>query len=243
MTRTVADNAMLLNLIAGHDAADDTSASLPVPDYTRALPRGARGMRVGIPKPAEFDGYHGDVMRAFHDTLDVFRTLGANVFEVDLPATAGVIDDVQQIVRIAEAASYHEPFLAAKADQYGLTSVRRDVEAGSLIPAVQYLRAQKVRAKFTHELAATFSSLDVFLTPGMPAPAGEQADVRQPFRRMFNVCGFPALVLPMGFSTSPAGLPLGLQIAAKPFDEETIYAAAQAFESATEWHSRRAPLV
>src|SRR5437867_9089779 len=152
---------------------------------------------------------------------------------------AQTADDVQQIMRIAEAASYHEPFLATKADRYGLTSVRRDVEAGSLVTAVQYLRAQKVRAAFTRELAATFGAIDVFLTPGMPAPAGERIDVRQPFRRMFNACGFPALVLPMGFSTSPAGLPLALQIAAKPFDEETIYAAAQAFESATEWHSRR----
>ncbi|PYQ95853.1 MAG: Asp-tRNA(Asn)/Glu-tRNA(Gln) amidotransferase GatCAB subunit A [Acidobacteria bacterium] len=209
MTRTVADNATLLNVIAGHDAADDTSAPLPVPDYTRALRRGVRGMRVGVPKPAQFDDYHADVMRAFHDAL---------------------------------AASYHEPFLATRADRYGLTSVRRDVEAGSLIPAVQYLRAQKVRATFTHQLSDTFSRLDVFLTPGMPAPAGERIDVRQPFRRMFNACGFPALVLPMGFSTSPAGLPLGLQIAAKPFDEEAIYAAAQAFESATEWHSRRPAL-
>jgi len=242
MTRTVADNAMLLTIIAGHDAADDTSASLPVPDYTRALRRGVRGMRVGVPKRAQFDGYHADVMRAFHDALDVFRKLGASVFDVDLPATADVVDDVQQIVRIAEAASYHEPFLASKADRYGLTNVRRDVEAGSLIPAVQYLRAQKVRARFTNELSDTFSRLDVFLTPGMPAPAGEPIDVRQPFRRMFNACGFPAMVLPMGFSTSPAGLPLGLQIAAKPFDEETIYAAAQAFETATEWHSRRPPL-
>ena len=242
MTRTVADNATLLNVIAGHDAADDTSAPLPVPDYTRALRRGVRGMRVGVPKPAQFDDYHADVMRAFHDALDVFRRLGASVFDVDLPATAEVVDDVQQIVRIAEAASYHEPFLATKADRYGLTSVRRDVEAGSLIPAVQYLRAQKVRATFTHQLSDTFSRLDVFLTPGMPAPAGERIDVRQPFRRMFNACGFPALVLPMGFSTSPAGLPLGLQIAAKPFDEEAIYAAAQAFESATEWHSRRPAL-
>src|SRR2546423_4813964 len=210
MTRPVADNATLLNIIAGHDIADDTSSPLPVPDYTRALQRGVRGMRVGIPKPAELDGYHGDVMRAFHDALDLFRKLGANVFEVDLPPTSDVIDDVQQIVRIAEAASYHEPFLAAKADQYGLTSVRRDVEAGSLVPAVQYLPAQKVRAKFTNELASTFSRLDVFLTPGMPAPAGEPVEARQPFRRMVNVCGFPALLLPMGFSPSPAGLPLGL---------------------------------
>jgi aspartyl-tRNA(Asn)/glutamyl-tRNA(Gln) amidotransferase subunit A len=242
MTRTVADNAALLNIIAGHDPADETSASLPVPDYTRALRRGVRNMRVGIPKPAQFDGYHADVMAAFHAALDVFRRLGATVVEVDLPLTADVVDDVQQIVRIAEAASYHEPFLATKADRYGLTSVRRDVEAGSLIPAVQYLRAQKVRARFTRELSNTFSAIDVFLTPGMPAPAGERIDVKQPFRRMFNVCGFPALVLPMGFSTSPQGLPLGLQIAAKPFDEGTIYAAAQAFEAATEWHAKRPPL-
>jgi aspartyl-tRNA(Asn)/glutamyl-tRNA(Gln) amidotransferase subunit A len=242
MTRTVADNAMLLNVIAGHDAADDTSAALPVPDYTRALRRGARGLRVGIPKPAQFDGYHADVMRAFEDALGTFRKLGAMIVDVDLPSTADVIDDVQQIVRIAEAASYHEPFLATKADRYGLTGVRRDVEAGSLVTAVQYLRAQKVRAAFTRELSAIFGTLDVLLTPGMPAPAGERMDVRQPFRRMFNVCGFPALVLPMGFSTSPAGLPLGLQVAAKPFDEETIYAAAQAFESATDWHSRRPSL-
>ena len=242
MTRTVADNAVLLNVIAGHDPADDTSSSLPVPDFTRALRRDVRGMRVGVPKPVQLDGYHGDVLRAFADALGVFRRLGATVFEIDLPDTAEVVDDVQQIVRIAEAASYHEPFLVTRADRYGLTSVRRDVEAGSLITAVQYLRAQKVRAKFTNDLAQVFSRLDVFLTPGMPAPAGERIDVKQPFRRMFNVCGFPALVLPMGLSTSPEGLPLGLQIAAKPFDEEAIYAAAQAFESATEWHSARPPL-
>ena len=243
MTRTVADNAVLLNVMAGHDPADDTSSELPVPDYTRALRRGVRGLRVGIPKPAQFDGYHRDVLRAFDASLGVFRKLGATLVDIDLPPTSDVIDDVQQIVRIAEAASYHEPFLTAKAERYATTTtVRRDVEAGSLVTAVQYLRAQKVRATFTKALSETFRALDVFLTPGMPAPAGEPLDVRQPFRRMFNACGFPAIVLPMGFSTSPDGLPLGLQIAAKPFDEETIYAAAQAFESATQWHLRRPPL-
>ena len=242
MTRTVADNAMLLNVMAGSDPADDSSSELPVPDYTRALQRGVRGLRIGIPRPPQFEGYHPDVMRAFASALEVYRRLGAHVSEVDLPPTADLIDDVQQIVRIAEAASYHEPFLTTKADRYGQTSVRRDVEAGSLITAVQYLRALKVRAKFTAELSQTFRGLDVFVTPGMPAPAGERMDVKQPFRRMFNTCGFPALVLPMGFSASPAGLPLGLQIAAKPFDEETIYAAARAYESATEWHTRRPPL-
>lgn len=240
MSRTVADNAILLTAIAGHDPADDTSSLQPVPDFTRALRRGVRGLRVGIPKPALFDGYHGDVMRAFEESLNVFRRLGATIVEIDLPATSGVIDDVQQIVRIAEAASYHEPFLATNANRYATTTtVRRDVEAGSLITAVQYLRAQRVRARFVQDLTAVFRTLDVFVTPGMPAPAGEPVNVKQPFRRMFNACGFPALVLPNGFSATPPGLPIGLQIAAKPFDEEAIYAAAQALESATEWHTRR----
>jgi aspartyl-tRNA(Asn)/glutamyl-tRNA(Gln) amidotransferase subunit A len=244
MTRTVADNATLLNAMAGHDPADDTSSDAPLPDFTRALGRGVRGLRIGVPKPAEVTGYHADVIRAFEASLGVFRKLGAVVREVDLPASSDVIDDVQQIVRIAEAAAYHEPFLTSQADRYAkTTTVRRDVEAGSLVTAVQYLRAQRVRARFVHDLTALFATFDVFLTPGMPAPAGEPIDVKQPFRRMFNVCGFPALVLPMGFSTAPTGLPLGLQIAAKPFGEETIYAAAQAFESSTEWHTRRPPLI
>ena len=93
-----------------------------------------------------------------------------------MPPTLAAIDDVQTIVRIAEAASYHEPFLAAKAERYGKTNVRRDVEAGSLITAVQYLRAQKVRAKFVREFTALFNTFDVFLTPGFPAPAGEPSE-------------------------------------------------------------------
>jgi aspartyl-tRNA(Asn)/glutamyl-tRNA(Gln) amidotransferase subunit A len=240
MARTVADNAMLLNVIAGADPADETSSALPVPDYTRALRRGVRGLRIGVPKPAQFDGYHRDVMRAYDEALAVFRKLGARIAEVGMPETSDTIDDVQQIVRIAEAASYHEQFLATKADRYTTkTTVRRDLESGSLITAVQYLRAQKVRARFVRELSALFQTFDVFVTPGMAVPAGEPENVKQPFRRMFNACGFPALVLPNGFSTMPAGLPIALQIAAKPFDEEMIYRAAQAFESATDWHLKR----
>lgn len=232
MSRSVADNALLLNTLAGHDPRDRSSSPMPVPDYTAALTRGVRGMRIGIPKPAMFDGYHPDVMRAYRDALDVFRTQGARTVEVDMPPTLDAADDVQTIVRITEAAAYHRPWLASQADRYGRTNVRRDVEAGSLITAPQYLRAQQVRARFVEEFRTLFETFDVFMTPGMPAPAGEPANVRQPFRRIFNVCGFPALVLPSGLSTHPPGLPLSLQIAAKPFAEETIYAAAAVFENA-----------
>jgi aspartyl-tRNA(Asn)/glutamyl-tRNA(Gln) amidotransferase subunit A len=239
MTRSVADNALMLNIIAGHDPEDDSSAAVPVPDYVRALSRGVRGMRMGIPRPRLIADYHPDCLRAFDEALAVFRKFGATTLEVDMPPTLEAIDDVQTIVRIAEAASYHEPFLAAKPERYGKTNVRRDVEAGSLITAMQYLRAQKVRAKFVKEFAALFNTFDLFLTPGFPAPAGEPSEARQPFRRVFNVCGFPALSQPAGFSTTPPGLPLALQISAKPWAEETIYAAAAAFESATSWHLQR----
>jgi aspartyl-tRNA(Asn)/glutamyl-tRNA(Gln) amidotransferase subunit A len=242
MTRTVYDNALLLNLIAGHDPLDASSSAQPVPDYTRATGRGVRGMRIGMPKPAWLEDYHKDVKRAFDEALGVFRKLGAMITAVDMPPTLAAIDDVQTIVRIAEAASYHESFLADHAARYGKTNVRRDVEAGSLITATQYLRAQKVRARFVNEFAALFGTFDVFLTPGFPAPAGEPDTVRQPFRRVFNVCGFPALVLPCGLSTAPAGLPISLQIAARPFGEEAIYSAAAALETATAWHLRRPSL-
>jgi aspartyl-tRNA(Asn)/glutamyl-tRNA(Gln) amidotransferase subunit A len=239
MTRTVADNAAMLSVMAGRDPNDDTSADLPVPDYGRALSRGVRGLRVGIPPPPLFDGYHPDVVGAYRVALDVFRKLGATVLEVQMPPTLKVIDDTQSVIRICEAASYHEGFLAKSADRYGETNVRRDVEAGALLTAVQYLRAQKVRKKFIAEMTTLFDTFDVFMTPGMPAPAGEPAPAPQPFRRMFNVCGFPALVLPCGFSTTPPGLPLALQIASRPWQEETIYAAAAAYERATGWHKER----
>jgi aspartyl-tRNA(Asn)/glutamyl-tRNA(Gln) amidotransferase subunit A len=115
---------------------------------------------------------------------------------------------------------------------------------GALIPAVEYLRAQKLRKIFLKEVHEMFRSLDVFITPGRPAPAGEplQFRVRQDFAKMFNCSGFPALALPAGFSTSPPGLPVGLQIAAKPFEEEIIYRAAFAYESETDWHERRPSL-
>jgi aspartyl-tRNA(Asn)/glutamyl-tRNA(Gln) amidotransferase subunit A len=242
MSRTVGDNALLLNALAGHDPLDDSSSEQPVPDYTRALTRGVRGMRMGIPKRDVIDDYHADALAAFDQALRVFRKLGATIVEVDMPATLSAIDDVQTIVRIAEAASYHESFLTSKAERYGKTNVRRDVEAGSLITATQYLRAQKVRGQFVRAFTDLFGTFDVFLTPGFPAPAGEPADARQPFRRVFNVCGFPALVQPAGLSISPAGLPLSLQIAARPFAEESIYAAAAAFEGATSWHLKRPAL-
>jgi aspartyl-tRNA(Asn)/glutamyl-tRNA(Gln) amidotransferase subunit A len=162
-----------------------------------------------------------------------------------MPSTLQAMDSGQRVIRICEAGSYHEYHLAHHADRYGASSrPRSEAEVGALIPAVEYLRAQKLRKIFLKESHEMFRSLDVFITPGRPAPAGEplQFRVRQDFAKMFNCNGFPALALPAGFSTSPPGLPVGLQIAAKPFEEEIIYRAAFAFESETSWHLRRPSL-
>jgi aspartyl-tRNA(Asn)/glutamyl-tRNA(Gln) amidotransferase subunit A len=241
MTRTVEDNALLLNVIAGYDPEDWATAQVPVPDYTRSLRRGVRGMRVGIPRRSMIEGFHPDGLRAFADALTVLQKLGARVLEVDLPDTLPLMGDAHNIIRICEAASYHEPFLAAKADLYGPTNVRRDVEAGALITAGQYLRAQKMRKVFIKQMLTLFSDFDLMVTPET-APAGEQSKARLNPHSPFNDCGFPGMAVPAGFSTSPPGLPLSIQIVGKPFAEEMVYAAGYAYEQQMQWHLRRPSL-
>jgi aspartyl-tRNA(Asn)/glutamyl-tRNA(Gln) amidotransferase subunit A len=241
MTRTVEDNALMLNVLAGYDPSDTASGDVPVPDYTKALRRGVRGMRVGIPKRPLIDGFHPDELRAFEESLKVFQTLGARVTEVELPPTMSVMGDAHNIIRICEAASYHEHFLATRADLYGKTDVRRDVEAGSLITAVQYLRAQKMRRIFLRQMLETFSSLDLLVTPET-VPAGEQSRAKLNPHYPFNDSGFPGMAVPAGFSTSPPGLPLSVQLVGKPYDEETVYAAGFAYESETRWDERKPTL-
>jgi len=242
MTRSVEDNALMLNVLAGHDPLDDYTVDVDIPDYTRGLRGGVRGLRIGIPTGSLIDDFHPECRRAFEEALEVYRKLGARVAEVEMPSTLQAMDSGQRVIRICEAGSYHEYHLAHHADRYGASSrPRSEAEVGALIPAVEYLRAQKLRKIFLKESHEMFRSLDVFITPGRPAPAGEplQFRVRQDFAKMFNCNGFPALALPAGFSTSPPGLPVGLQIAAKPFEEEIIYRAAFVYESETSWHLKR----
>ncbi|MBI2820982.1 MAG: aspartyl/glutamyl-tRNA amidotransferase subunit A [Acidobacteria bacterium] len=245
MTRTVHDNALMLNVLAGHDPLDETTSEAPVPDYTRALKGGVRGMRIGIPRSSLVEDFHPDCRRALAEALEVFKKMGATVFDVEMPPTLDAMDEGHRIIRFSEAASYHEGFLARQADQYGRDSAgggfrpRIDAESGSLVTAVQYLRALKLRTVFIKQLDALFRTFDLFIAPGRPGPAGEQVRVKQDFARMFNVSGFPCLALPAGFSNSPPGLPVGLQIAARPFQEETIYRAAAAYEAQTRWDLKR----
>ncbi len=243
MTRSVEDNAMMLNALAGYDHMDETSSDAPVPDYTRALKRGIKGVRIGVPKNSWFEAFHPDVLKAYEEGIAIYGKLGAKVTEIELPPTMQVVDEVQRIIRISEAASYHEPFLTEHAEKYGKSNVRRDVEAGSLIPAVHYLRAQKVRKVFIKEMKELFRNIDILLTPGRPTPAGVPDKAKQNFSRMWNVSGFPAIAIPAGFTTAPAGLPVALQLGGRPFEEELLYSAAYAYEAQTRWWDKRKPAI
>jgi aspartyl-tRNA(Asn)/glutamyl-tRNA(Gln) amidotransferase subunit A len=238
MTRTVEDNAVLLNVLAGYDARDPGSANVPVPDYTRALGRGVAGLRVGIPEPHWLDRHHPEVLRAYEAALDVLRGLGANVQEVRLAPSWGVAGNAQRIIRISEATTYHRPYLLADPERYGYSNVRRDVEAGSLLTAQQYEQAQRVRRVFIEDCRQLFETIDVLATPGRPAPPGINLSEATNFDPAFNVNGFPQMAVPAGFSTDPAGLPLAIQLAAAPFQEETLYAVGQAYQQVTDWHTR-----
>jgi aspartyl-tRNA(Asn)/glutamyl-tRNA(Gln) amidotransferase subunit A len=247
MAKTVEDCAILLKVLAAYDPNDSYSANVPVPDYPRLLRRPVRGLRLGTPPAAILSEFHPDTQAAFREAVRVLEGLGARAQEVTLPPSFELAGDAQTIVRICDAAAYHRQYLKTRAEQYGpdnsglppVSQVRTTVEAGSLLTAAQYLKAQQFRRVFIQECLEMYAAFDFFLSPAMPAPAGETANPRITFRAEYDLNGFPAISVPCGFSASPPGLPIGLQISALPFRDAEVLALAYAYESATEWHRRK----
>ena len=243
IAKTVEDAALLLNGIAGHDPEDATSSRAPVPVYNARLRRGVRGWRIGVPERALIEGHSSEILRSYEEALGVFRAQGATVQEVALPSMFPAAYACQRIIRIVEAAAYHRHFLRSSADYGSASTVRRQVLAGSLLPAAVYQRAQQVRAAFIREMRALLADLDVMVTPGWETSGDPRGFPSSPLlSAMWNLCGFPAIVLPAGFTAGAPPRPLGIQIAGRPFEEETILTAAHTFEQATEWHLRKPEL-
>jgi aspartyl-tRNA(Asn)/glutamyl-tRNA(Gln) amidotransferase subunit A len=243
IAKTVEDAALLLNGIAGHDPEDATSSRARVPVYNARLRRGVRGWRIGVPERPLVEGQSAEVLAAYDAALDVFRARGATVQEVTLPPTFAAAYACQRIIRISEAAAYHRHFLRSGADYGSHSTVRRQVLAGSLLPSAVYQRAQQVRAAFIREMRAFFTEIDVMVTPGWETAGDPRGFASAPLlSAMWNLCGFPAIVLPAGFSSGMPSRPLAIQIAGRPFEEETILTAAHTFESSTDWHARKPDL-
>jgi aspartyl-tRNA(Asn)/glutamyl-tRNA(Gln) amidotransferase subunit A len=253
MTKTVADAAVMLRVIAGRDSKDPTSSSEPVPDYEAALASGIEGIRIGVPRSYFFEGANPEVERAVRAAIDLLGTLRARIVEVDLPH-AELAASAGWIVAMAEASAFHEKRLRETPELFD-PLVRERLETAKFTSATDYIKGLRVRTLLQNEMARVFESCDVMAVPGSPQLASKlddevaaRSDVKPgspspSFRGgntfLGNMTGLPAITIPCGFSKGPPALPIAIQFYGRAFDEATILRVANAYESATDWHVRR----
>lgn len=245
MARTVGDCAALLQAIAGHDTHDPTSAQVEVPDYGAALRQDLKGLRLGVPRGWFFQSMHPETAAAVEAALPVLRDLGAEVVDIEMK----LLDEAHaanMVICFAEGYSVHEQGLTQHGDLYG-TRLRRWILEGGLTSAADYIRCLRVRDLFVrHMREDVFSQVDALITPTSSAPAARFADyenrlISAPSQtRPGNMAGIPCLSLPCGFTAD--GLPIGLQVMGRWWEEETVLRIGHAYEQATPWHLRRPAL-
>jgi len=246
LTRTVEDAAIILQAIAGHDPEDGSSADEPVPDYRQSINGGVRGMRVGVPSEFFFDNLDPEVEGALKAAVQTLEGLGANVVEVSLPHI-GEIPGALTAMMLPEALAYHQKWMAQRPEDYG-EDVRYRLEMGATYLAVHYVQAQRLRQIAVDAWRRdVFSRVDLLATPTTPIPAAriDDGSLQTTFSLIrltnpINFLGVPAISVPCGFTE--AGLPVGLQLIGRWWDEGTVLRAAHAYEQATDWHKRRPPL-
>jgi aspartyl-tRNA(Asn)/glutamyl-tRNA(Gln) amidotransferase subunit A len=260
VARTVEDCAILLGSMAGFDPKDSTSADRPVPDFAAACRRGVAGLRIGVPREYRSEGMPAEIETLWRQGLDWLRDAGATIVDVSLPHTRYGLA-TYYIVAPAEASSnlarYDGVRFTSRSDGADLTSLYENTRAEGFGPEVKrrimigtyvlsagyydayYLRAQKVRALILKDFTDVFASVDALLTPTAPSAAfaqGEKMDdpitmyLNDVFTVPANMSGIPGLSVPAGLDAQ--GLPLGLQVLGRPFDEETVFAVGAALERA-----------
>jgi aspartyl-tRNA(Asn)/glutamyl-tRNA(Gln) amidotransferase subunit A len=244
MTWTVEDCAILLQAIAGYDPKDPASANRPIPDYRGALTGDIRGLRIGIVRHLYEDDITvaPEVRAALDEAYAVFRSLGATLEDVRIRPAA---DYYAVKITIAESEQYaiHEEELRTRPGDFGADFLGRALPA-VLYSGTDYVQAQRERRLMVAQMTPIYEKFDVLVTPTAPAPAPRLGTWRtisfwqnSSLTTPFNVTAGPALAQCMGFT--PIGLPLSLQLAGRPFDEATVLRAAHAYETATNWRSRR----
>jgi aspartyl-tRNA(Asn)/glutamyl-tRNA(Gln) amidotransferase subunit A len=271
ITKDVTDAAVLMNVIAGHDPRDSTSANIAVPDFTAALKKDVKGVKVGIPREYFIEGMDPDVDKAVRDAVKTLEGLGAAVKEVTLPHTAYAVatyyilatseassnlaryDGVKYGVRAEGAKDLLDMYMRSRSQGFG-PEVKRRIMLGTYALSAGYYDAyykkgQQVRTLIKRDFDEAFKSVDVIATPTAPTAAfkiGEKsADPLQMYLSDIFTISVNLAGIP-GISI-PCGftknsLPVGLQLLGKHFDEESILRASFAYEQATDWHTRRARL-
>jgi aspartyl-tRNA(Asn)/glutamyl-tRNA(Gln) amidotransferase subunit A len=248
LARTVEDCALLLGLMAGPDPEDPTASLAPVPDYMAATTASIKGLKIGVPASFYVDELDADVARALDETIVVLKREGADIVKVELPDQRQ-LSAACQIVLATEAAAYHKRWLIERPQDYGPQVLMR-LQNGLAIPAVLYLEAMRWRGPALAAHIAATSDVDAVLAPVAPvaAPTIAESDVGNSpnaeaviqrltrFTRPINYLGLPSLSIPSAFNAR--GLPIGMQLVGRSFDEATLLTIGAAFQRATDFHER-----
>ena len=251
ITRTVEDAAIILKTIAGYDPSDATTVRTPVDDYTSALSAGLRGLRIGVPRDYFYAHLDVEVAAAVDQAIHVLQVLGAEVRDIEVADVGAGVGALFGLV-LAEAQEIHADALRSRPGDFG-------ADVGGLLssPApdtAALMLGLRARDALSVSMRRALESVDLLVTPTTPIVAarigqemirygGIEESILSAMIRCtapFNATGLPALSLPCGFTR--AGLPVGLQLAGRPFDESTVLRAGHAYEQATQWHLRTPPI-
>jgi aspartyl-tRNA(Asn)/glutamyl-tRNA(Gln) amidotransferase subunit A len=267
LTKDVHDSAFLLNIIAGHDPRDSTSAPVEVPDFTKVLGKEIKGMKIGIPREYFAQGIDKEVEDSVKSAIQVLESQGAMPVDISLPHTNYGIatyyilatseassnlaryDGVKYGVRVDEK-NLSEMYFHTRGSKFG-QEVKRRIMLGTYALSsgyydAYYKKAQQVRTLFMKDFQKAFTEVDIIVTPTSPTAAFKTGEkISDPltmymsdiYTLSVNLAGLPAISVPCGFTTT--NLPVGLQLIGRHFDEETIFKTAYVFEQATDWHKRR----
>jgi aspartyl-tRNA(Asn)/glutamyl-tRNA(Gln) amidotransferase subunit A len=269
ITKDVPDAALLLNAIAGHDPMDSTSADLPVPDYMKALKKkDVKKLKVGVPEEFFAEGLAPEVEQAVRAAIEELKNLGGQITEIQLPRTDAAIavyyviataeassnlaryDGVKYGLRAKETKDLLDLYMKTRAEGFG-PEVKRRIMLGTYALSSGYYdayygKAQAVRTLIRQDFDAAFNEVDLIVTPVTPTPAFKLGEKSENPLQMYlsdiytisvNLAGLPAISVPCGFSKG--GLPIGLQLIGRAFEEETLLRAAYAYEQSTQWHLRK----
>jgi aspartyl-tRNA(Asn)/glutamyl-tRNA(Gln) amidotransferase subunit A len=248
LARSAEDCALLLGLMAGADPADPTAVNGQVPDYTAATRQSIKGLTIGVPTAFYVDDLDPEVARIFDDTIAVLKREGAHIVEVELPDQRQLTAACQLVLAV-EAAAFHKRWLIERPQDYGPQVLMR-LQNGLAIPGVSYLEAMRWRGLALSAYLAAVAGADAVIAPVAPvaAPTIAESDVGNSpdaeaviqrltrFTRPVNYLGLPSLSIPAGFTAG--GLPVGMQLIGRSFDEAMLLRIGAAFQRATDFHDR-----
>lgn len=272
ITKDVTDAAIMMNVIAGYDPLDSTSANVPVPDYMKALKKkDVKKLRIGLPNEYFGEGLNPEVEHAVRTAVDVLKELGGEIKEISLPTTRAAVaayyliataeassnlaryDGIKYGLRTKQSNDLLDMYMKTRQEGFG-PEVKRRIMLGTYALSAGYYdayygKAQAVRTLIRRDFDAAFKDVDLIVTPVTPTCAFKLGEKVQNPLEMYlsdiytisvNLAGIPAISIPCGFST--AGLPIGLQLIGRPFEEDLVFRGAHAYEQAAEWRLRKPTL-